>query len=648
MSAAHLQHPAGPLKYRPDVDGLRALAVLSVVVYHAFPHALPGGFIGVDLFFVISGFLISKIILGGLADGRFTFREFYARRVRRIFPALVVVLTACAVLGWFVLTPTDYRTLGTHIAGGAGFASNLILWSESGYFDSAAELKPLLHLWSLGVEEQFYIVWPLALWLCFKARLKPWVPILAIGLASFVLNLWMVRVDLSGAFYSPLTRFWELLAGAMLAHLSLQSEKRSGADDASPIGARANALSIAGLACVVAGLVLLDRTVEFPGAWALLPTVGGFLLIAAGPSGWVNRNVLSRPAVVFIGLISYPLYLWHWPLLAFARVAASGEPAPWLRAALMGLAVLLAWLTYRFVELPLRFGARRRNVFALGTAMASVALVGGVTFATQGFQGRFKDDIGQYANYSYDFRLDARVSQCWLSKQDAPDGFAAQCVDPPSRRPMLVLWGDSHAARLYPGLRKVAGDRLDLAQFTRDSCAPVLGWGYENCMRGNAYVLSRVQQLRPETVVLFAYWNSHMANAPDAVMGQIGVTVSELKKAGVGTVIVVGPAPQWNTPLPNNIVQLMKTQHLERAPRRTAFGLNPAVAEVDSRLRAKLAGRDDLIYVSAFDAMCDDDGCLARTGDTADTLTSWDYGHLTTPGAVFLARAMSNASNGFR
>lgn len=212
-----LTHP----KYRSDIDGLRAIAVLLVVGFHAFPHWVKGGFIGVDIFFVISGFLISSIILGNLESNTFSFTEFYSRRIRRIFPALLVVLTTCFTIGWFVLFADEYKLFGKHMAAGAGFVSNLVFWDESGYFDKAAETKPLLHLWSLGIEEQFYIAWPVLLWVAWRLHFNLLAMTLAVAAVSFFLNTKGIRTDAVATFYSPQTRIWELLTGSILAWFSL-------------------------------------------------------------------------------------------------------------------------------------------------------------------------------------------------------------------------------------------------------------------------------------------------------------------------------------------------------------------------------------------------------------------------------------------
>ncbi|MES2481134.1 MAG: acyltransferase, partial [Pseudomonadota bacterium] len=310
------------------------MAVLSVVVFHAFPGAIWGGFIGVDVFFVISGFLISTIIFENLAQGTFSFTTFYARRIKRIFPALLLVLAASLAFGWFALFSQEYQQLGRHIAAGAGFVANLVLRGEAGYFDNSAETKPMLHLWSLGVEEQFYIVWPLVVWLAWRLRLRLGLITLVMAALSFALCVKGVRSDAVAAFYSPLTRFWELLFGTLLAWLMLEGKKAESPGAGTPwqrlagflAGDRraghtlSDALSFGGLLLLVVGFWGIRKSFSFPGAWALLPVLGATLIIAAGPQAWVNRTLLSHRLAVWFGLISFPLYLWHWPLLSFARV----------------------------------------------------------------------------------------------------------------------------------------------------------------------------------------------------------------------------------------------------------------------------------------------------------------------------------------
>lgn len=388
-AAARLSHPA----YRADIDGLRAVAVVPVVAFHAFPGWMKGGFIGVDVFFVISGFLISTIIFENLERGSFSFAAFYARRIRRIFPALLVVLSACLVGGWLLLLPDELNQLGTHVAAGAGFVANFAFWGEAGYFDNSADTKPLLHLWSLGIEEQFYLVWPCLAWLAWKCRFHPVILAAALALASFQLNLQGVRQDAVATFYAPQTRFWELLCGSVLAWLAMS--RRAAAAAAPAAGARPPAaqvpwvarharqalpqlLSVLGALLLAYGLATITKDTDFPGAWALVPAVGAALVIAAGPGAWINRHLLSSRLAVWLGLISFPLYLWHWPLLSFARIVESGAASRDLRIAAVALAVLLAWLTARHIERPFRAGddGAWRRVAALSGAMVAVGLAG--------------------------------------------------------------------------------------------------------------------------------------------------------------------------------------------------------------------------------------------------------------------------------
>lgn len=449
--------PGSSAGYRPDVDGLRALAVSAVLAFHAFPHALPGGFAGVDVFFVISGFLITGILLAELEAGRFSLGGFYWRRVRRIFPALLLVLAATLALGWRVLLPDEFAALGKHVAAGAAFVSNLALWREAGYFDAAAEFKPLLHLWSLGIEEQYYLLWPVMLYAFSRSRRALPAMILAVGVASFALNIALVGSHPTWAFYLPVTRFWELLGGSALAFLAGRTKYRL------PQG---NAASLAGVALIVAGLVLLDRDRAFPGWWALLPVGGTMLVIAAGPHAWLNRRIFSNRAVVYVGLISYPLYLWHWPLLAYARIIHGGEAPAALRLALLAIAMLLSVLTYELVEKPIR-SARlrslaRRTVPALGAGMA-LAFAGGVA--------------ARQAILLPSSAADPEVAEIARAASDW-DGSRNAVIAGDSPRAVL-FFGDSHMEHYLPRVREILREhRAPLRTViikTEGGCAPVPG-----------------------------------------------------------------------------------------------------------------------------------------------------------------------------
>jgi peptidoglycan/LPS O-acetylase OafA/YrhL len=352
--------------------------VLAVVAFHAFPSRASSGFIGVDVFFVISGYLISGIILGDLARATFSYQRFYARRVRRIFPALALVLGASLLVGWLKLFPDEFESLGRQATGSAAFVANIVLWRQSGYFDQAAAVKPLLHLWSLGVEEQFYLVWPTTLALIGTVRRRLAIVLALLG-GSFLLNVIFIGRSPDATFYLPMTRLWELLLGAIVAlSESVSRETLAGGRARGSFGAStgSTAMAWAGLLLLMVGFLVLDSTYRFPGWWALLPTVGTALMIAAGPSTWLSRRLLSRRLLVAFGLISYPLYLWHWPLLSFLNILRPSAPSS-ARILIVLVSVLLATATYRLLEVPIRFGRRRRFIIpALGASMAVAGLIG--------------------------------------------------------------------------------------------------------------------------------------------------------------------------------------------------------------------------------------------------------------------------------
>jgi len=465
----------GHANYREDIDGLRAIAVLSVIGFHAFPDLLNGGFIGVDVFFVISGFLISGIIAGGLQKGDFSFAGFYARRVRRIFPALILVMAACYLFGWFVLLPDEYKQLGMHIAAGAGFLSNLFYWQEAGYFDNVAGTKPLLHVWSLGIEEQFYIVWPLLLFLVWKRRFDPLILVIFVGTLSFAANVATVSNETVQAFYSPLTRLWELLVGSILVFQhQLKTEPWDKAKHAS-CSVTANVQSISGALLIAVSVLLIDREKAFPGWWAMLPTLGTYLIISAGCKAWFNRIVLSRRLLVWVGLISYPLYLWHWPLLSFAHIIEGGAPALGVRIALVLLSIVLAWMTYMLVESPVRSGNQSSTkVVVLCGLMIVVGSIGFVTSQRDGLPSRSavkgtmqkNNDLAWKTSslgYTHCSSVIARAAPstgyCWLSSRSMPS---------------FAIFGDSHADHIFHGMAHIDRERSWLLVGS-PSCPPVSG-----------------------------------------------------------------------------------------------------------------------------------------------------------------------------
>jgi peptidoglycan/LPS O-acetylase OafA/YrhL len=451
--------------YRRDIDGLRAIAVLAVIGFHAFPRAVPGGFVGVDVFFVISGYLISGILFREAERG-IDLAEFYVRRVRRIFPALVVVLTAVTVSGRLVLTNADYSALQKHIAAGATFVSNFVLWREAGYFDAPSRLKPLLHLWSLGIEEQFYLFWPPIMYFCAKRKVHAGKVAAAIALVSFILNCAFVRSAQSAAFYSPVTRMWELLLGALLAY-----PRGRNPDQIFPRSVAGPSAWI-GVMLIGAALYALTNRVLYPGWWALLPTIGTALVIGAGPASWPNRYVLARGPLVAIGLISYPLYLWHWPLLVLIQITEGGAPSAPLKSAAVGVSLILATLTYLLVERPIRRGVSVRTPWKVAAIVASLLLVGGASLA--GWQlGWFKPAAPYLVAGVYIQMPSPRQDLACRARFPTSGEYCQQYA---SANPVTTaLLGNSHAEHFLEGVGAyLATKGENVVHLGESGCAPLI------------------------------------------------------------------------------------------------------------------------------------------------------------------------------
>jgi peptidoglycan/LPS O-acetylase OafA/YrhL len=593
--------------------------VTLVVLFHAFPEAMPGGFVGVDIFFVISGFLITGIIVRELDAKRFSLLAFYGRRIRRIFPALIVVLLAVLVLGWLWMLPSAYAQLSGDVFASAAFVANIALMMQSGYFDIESSSKPLLHLWSLGIEEQFYLFWPLVLILAARIRLDFLAVAALIGVASFALNVALIGPDPVATFYLPFTRAWELSAGAALA---------CGWGYFKPTGAASNWRAAIGILLIATAAAVLNSSSAFPGWRAVVPVAGSALLLSA-PMAWGCRHILSNRAFVGIGLISYPLYLWHWPLLVFFGIIKFAPLTLLDRGLVVGLSFAMAWLTYRTIEIPFRFGRPvLPRIVILCSSMAMVAAGGAVIVEGRGFDFRLPVEIREMT----DVRTDSsnwRVHECLLDL-GRETSFADSCVDR-GRRPLIFVWGDSTAGALLPGLRKAQqANDFGIAQYTSSSCVPALHTdvaGLPNCRAINDKIFLIARDLQPEIVLLHSTW--------DRYFDGVAATVSALKRETRARIVVLGSVPWWKRGLPNEVLRYFLLHHRlipERSDR----------AEADSsgaRLREKLVplGAE---FISVWDAMCNADGCLTRIGDAASDITASDQVHLTEKGSVFLVQSV--------
>lgn len=602
------------LPWRPDIEGLRGVAVLAVLVFHAFPSWLSGGF----------------------ADGRFKLSTFYGRRARRIFPALVTVLLASLCVAPFVVGSEDYKALGLQVAATAVFMANFWALSVSGYFETEAAYQPLIHLWSLGVEEQFYALLPVTLILLWRyCRHRAGLVLSLATIASFVACVVVTAKDGNAAFYLPTTRFWELLAGSALA--AYEHGRGSTFVPKSP------GFSAAGAVLLAASFLLLTESQSFPGWQAALPVIGSFCILAATPARGFNRVVLSTPALRWMGGISYAAYLWHWPLLVFSRYATGAQLSEWMAGALLCLTLVLAWITTRYIERPFRTQAPLLSANATRGLWLSLVLLGAIAIpVTRIAPGSSTPALVWMENYprpAHDLWREGR--NCFVNLNVDVE-FGAECMGGTASGPRIVLWGDSHAAHLWPGLQQQADlQGWRLAQLTVSQCPSLIrgvGEGNNKCDIMRRRALEAIRAIKPEVVILASRWTF---DRHAATLDVIGPTISQLKAAGIPRVVVVGPVPMWQPSLARVLAADMKKDRLGSVPDTTATGFDQMAFIVDRemKLATTRAGGE---FISALDIMCVEQGKCRVWIDAAKTeLTTYDSGHLALRYSAWFAEKIS-------
>lgn len=654
MLNANRQHPAGA-RYRPDIDGLRAIAVLPVVFYHYRIWPFSGGYVGVDVFFVISGYLITTLIHAELAERRFSIWNFYERRARRILPALFVVLAGANVGALIFQFPHQLIEYAKSLLATAGFISNFQFWSEAGYFDAIEATKPLLHTWSLAVEEQFYLIFP---WLLFWLRNRSvrgqagWLA--GVLAASLVLSVVGVVLWPIASFFLLPARFWELMIGAVLALEVIRPPEHSLAR---------NALAVAGIAAIGWSVFALDAHSAFPGANALAPCLGAAALILAGMGGttFVNRALATR-APVLIGLISYSLYLWHWPLYVFARSQApDGLDWTWT-GGLIAASFALAGLTWRFIEQPFRLrrlGAMRGRLFAYaGAGVLVSAIVGAVMWSGAGLPGRYSPAVERILAASQEF--EPRLNDCFSI--DPGDVSASRLckIGVPAAAPYFLLWGDSHADAMLPAVAVTARQHGKAGLFAgHGRCPPLVGAARPDtreCKPFNDAVLKVALASNIALVILDARWSKDIGEAPRSVEAEppavfidarsktrspaetravfarsLARTVRILTRAGK-RVVIVASVPEFTMPVPQALARMMLTGNREEiAPTRRWYLAHDAPVRA---VFAAIANRYPITFVYPDAILCPKGRCK---DEMAGHPLYRDAHHLTVFGAEQLA-----------
>lgn len=617
--------------YRPHIDGLRAIAVMLVILFHAFPNRIAGGFIGVDIFFVISGYLISGIILKEIETGKFTIIGFYKKRINRIFPALLIVLLLCLAFSKVLMFKTEAAEFNLSVFFSTTFLANIFFLNTLDYFDNTAEDHPLLHFWSLGVEEQFYIFWPLLLLFVTQKKNVTALRIIIILLAvSFLLNISLISKYPSHVFYSPMTRLWELGFGSFCAYHASLVERNKLKESFSFIY-RNEFLVAMGLLLILYCELIVTTTSEFPGWYAVLPVVGSGLILLYGDKSKLAGVILANPILVFIGLISYPLYLWHWPLLSFSHIYLGYLVTSYFKLTLIFASVLLAILTYYLIEVPVRFNIK--HSLKPWVLLACLFIIGAYSLLNYQYivkSGLTESDnfVNSYKHYvaNTEFVKKNRVDCGYINTNGTlRETLPADCIN---QAPISVLlWGDSHAYQFYYGLNKNFSDQYHLSQVASSGCRPFVpgqltSTQNSNCSLANKRALEIIRNTKPD-IVLLAQKDGHEETDWNAI-------AVKLKQIGVDRVVLLGPVPQWNEYLYRYLAKKYGTSN--EFPQYLNGGLlNKQIFNTDLALK-ELYVTSNIDYISLISMLCKGNGeCLTyiQNDNEQKELTTFDYGHLT-------------------
>ncbi len=504
------------INYRRDIDALRGIAVLLVVVYHAFPNILPGGFIGVDVFFVISGYLITTIIHRQIIDNDFSFFTFYGKRIKRLFPALITVLLTSLVVGWLVLFPDEYRKLGSHALSTVTFVQNFALINEIGYFDVSNYYKPLLHFWTLSIEEQYYLFWPVFILLIHKTKINALSFCAALVFLSFCTNLILVSEHKDIVYFHSLTRFWEIGVGSLLSIYSSHNKNKSAIENS----LSSNFVYAIGILMILSAAFLINSENPYPSWYAILPTIGASLIIIT------NIKVKHYFGLVSIGLISYPLYLWHWVIISYLYIYLGKTPSEALLFAAIIISILLAFLTYRYVE-RMRYSNSPKTTFSLVLIAVSIGVTGYVITTYDGFPKR--QHLYPSEKFGIEFqRSPAKDKTC---ESLVSDTLSTELIFDYCRAKFnndneitLAIIGDSHAHAIFPGVASVAADNGYNSILLANSSCPTL----KGFMWGRSPKEIKLCQRKIDQILLFLELNINiekvviLTRGPVYIHGEVG------------------------------------------------------------------------------------------------------------------------------
>ncbi len=617
------------MKHRPEIDGLRAIAVVPVILLHAGFELFSGGFVGVDIFFVISGYLITSILIQNMNEGRFRLLEFYDRRARRILPALFFLTLTCVPFAWLWLLPFDKKDFAASLVAVTTFSSNILFWQQSDYFATSAALKPLLHTWSLAVEEQYYLLFPIFLMLTRGLGQRRVILLIAIVFAiSLSIAQWGAYYKPTPAFYLLPTRSWELLLGSFVAYYPLERKDH--------FTKRAqNVLSGIGLLLITYSIFAYDSTTPFPGAYALVPTIGTVLLILFAHKGTLAKTALSNKALVGIGLVSYSAYLWHHPIFAFYlyRTGSTISNNSLVSMTAFTALAFISYMSWRFIERPIRRRAILKGNRSLCLAFGAI----GSIVIGMGAYGYVS--IRSFDNFK-DWAIDVRLHECLLQEETEVE-HALICY---SDNTDILLWGDSHAASLSIGLRELSR-KLDVGftQLTQAGCPPILGlpllFNRKGCNDLNEEIFARATREQYDLIILHASWTHPDYRLTDTQLDELfGNTLKEIRAMLPDSrIIVVGNVPVWQ----RSVFQELRFGITLNGDNGVIYGDAITSPEVEKRLSG-ISLENDVEYVDTNGYLCTmfdaKQKCMIGFGnkDTEFQLGYIDAAHMSRLGSIYL------------
>lgn len=622
--------------YRPDIDGLRAIAVISVILYHvefdfylfsSHLNLFQGGFLGVDIFFVISGYLISFLLIDRIRNNSFTFTDFYERRARRILPILFLIIIVSFVAGWVLMMANQYKEFAASSISSLFFLSNFFFFFTDNYFQESSSFKPLLHTWSLSIEEQFYILFPPIIYFFLKNKIN----IVKIFLILFFISL-LFSTFLSIAysqlnFYILPSRIWEILAGSIMAFL--HSSNRAKEEKNSQL------LTFIGFGLIILSLVFFNNKIPNPSFFSSTAVIGTCLVIFYYNRSNFITKLLSNNLLVKIGLISYSLYLWHFPIFAFKKIN-SNNLSNFDKIELLGLIIFLSIMTFIFVEKPFR------NKKIIPTKYFIILLIGFFNFLilisfyiykNNGIPNRYDPEVVKLVNFQYDYSKLYQAGTCHVElKNNFTSNFFENCkTDFVEDKKNLYLWGDSLAAHLFPGIKFMYEKDYNIFQKTVGNCksTEIFNESFEGamCKKINNFILNEILNLKPSRIYISGNW------VKDDVF-LLEKLLIKLKKENILNIYVVGPSPRWHDPLPKILFRIYKLK--KNIPKYLYDNNQITTFEIDKKLR-ELSKKYSIKYISPVKILCKEGYfCLTKVSENSNSILTWDENHFTEKGSIYL------------